>query len=148
MGVPKHAPLDDSPQPFTPAVAAWWRDDWTPPLGSLCNNGLRHARIEVLTSVASNTRATRGTWAAASIARAFVDPENNKGLWDAETRALLHAIHLYDPAFFETYPRNPGTVLNYDYLKGVIGRAMSVTYFAGRSRYGKPGLRKNHDGED
>lgn len=62
---------------------------------------------------------------------------------DREPEAIVTAIEAIDPAWFDDYPRKPGTKLDDRFKRAVVGELARTFYKYGLSAYGKPGLRKN-----
>ena len=64
---------------------------------------------------------------------------------DRESLAIVEAIEILDPTFFDSYPRGPSTIYDMDFKKAQVGEAAKAFYRHGLAAYGKPGLRSATD---
>jgi hypothetical protein len=124
-------PLSDEPGLMSEDKRLFWSKEWTNPGGIMTPNLALFQYAMNGTLRPTNPRET--------IAMGYT---RGSKFHDREPEAVVKAMLVLNPAFFNSYPRKEGTPVDMQLMKAAVGEAARAFYRHGLSAYGKPGLRK------
>jgi len=134
MSVKKHEPLIQQPSLMSPEKRDFWSATWP------ARPSPKAPRMAVLFYAVSATM--RPTARDETVLHGYVSL--NK-FHDREPELVLKAIESLDPAFFDDYPRKPGTGLTAAFKKAAIGEAARQFFRFGMA-FDPPDFRKRRRG--